>query len=298
MKLFKRKTDNKTDEKIAGTIELAEGYEYSIPFPLRLLRGLLILAVLFGIGAGFIHYKCKITEYDVKGNTWFTDEEIIEYMKTEKYDDYSVLMKAHYFIKDTPDIPFVKSVDIQVKSLNKVVFVVHEKNIVGCVKVMGEFMYFDKDGYIVASRSEQMHNIPAIDGLKYTQAIVGEKLDVGGDEVFRNILDLTQLISKHEVLISSIMFDKDLNVTLFCADGNIIWLGDNTRYDEAIQALPGILAGAEEKNVNYKLDMSAYNAGDKILGHIIDENGNPTEVHGSNDEEEEPEEDEEGESDE
>ncbi len=241
--------------------------ELSTTLPLRYKLGIffLIVVLLAAIGLVFCETKLKIKEVNVSGNTWYTSEEITNQLQTKYLDKYSLFFKVHYIFGEMPEIPFVDKISIKFESLDTINITVYEKNIVGCVLEVGEYLYFDKDGYIISSRSERMNNVPEITGLDYRSLTIGKQLEVEDTGVFSKILSMTQLIDKYEILIDSIHFDGELNVTLNCTDENIVYLGGRSNYNDVMMALPNILAAAEEKTAKYKIDMSDFSEDNTVI---------------------------------
>lgn len=232
--------------------------ETTLPLKYKLLIFLAVFSVIMIVFGVILETKCKIKQFNVTGNTWYSSEEITEALQTNYFDKYSVFLKLHYMFKSTPEMAFIDRISIKFESADTISVRVYEKNIVGCVYEMGDYLYFDKDGYVVSSRSEQMNNVPRIDGLAYKTLTVNKKLEVQSDDMFDVILDITQLIDKYEVAIDTIGFDENQNITLYCTDENQVYLGKRDSYDAVIQALPNILAAAEEKTAIYRLDMSEF----------------------------------------
>ncbi len=243
-------------EKEAQVIEL----ETTLAFRYKLLIALAIIIILAGVFYALLETKFKIETINVEGNTWYTSEEIIEALQTTKADNYSIFFKIHYIFADKPEMPFIETMSIKFTGMDTITIKVYEKNIVGCVYEMGDYLYFDKDGYIISSRAEQTNNIPKIDGLEYSVLTVGKKLEVQDDDIYNTILDVTQLIDKYELLIDTIEFDDNLAITLYCNDGNQVYLGNQSSYDDMIMALPNILSAAEEKTATYWIDMSDFSS--------------------------------------
>lgn len=232
--------------------------ETTLPLRYKLLIFLAVFSVIIIVFAVILETKCKITQFNVTGNTWYSSEEITQALQTNYFDKYSVFLKLHYMFKSTPEMAFIDRISIKFESADTISVRVYEKNIVGCVYEMGDYLYFDKDGYVVSSRASQMNNVPRIDGLSYKTLTVNKKLEVQSDDLFDVILDITQLIDKYEVAVDTISFDDEQNITLYCTDENQVYLGKRDSYDAVIQALPNILAAAEEKTAIYRLDMSEF----------------------------------------
>ena len=85
--------------------------------------------------------------------------------------------------------------------------IVYEKSVVGYVSYMGSYMYFDKDGIIVESSSNKLEGIPWVTGLKFGHIALHQPLPVENTRIFDEILNLTQLLSTHEITASLILGD-------------------------------------------------------------------------------------------
>ena len=271
----KRKKKEKKEKKKAENVEKIE---YELPFIYRFLIKLAIFLVICLACYIFLNKKCKIKKFEVIGNNWYQENEIIEMLQSSKLDKYSIFMKVHYMFKEAPTRAFIDEIKVEMDSLDTMKIKVYEKTIVGCFKVMDDYMYFDKDGIIVASWETWENNVPLIEGLDFSWATVGKKLEISDDAVYGTILDITQSISKNKVLTDKISFDKNLNVSIYCSDGNIIFCGIRDRYDDIVNNLPEILEAAEKDGRLFKMDMSEYSSGNKdILSEVIkDREATPT----------------------
>ena len=72
---------------------------------------------------------------------------------------------------------------------------------------MGCNMYFDKDGIVVESSTEEYENVPEIDGLKFDSIVLNAKLDTGNPEVYNTILELTHSFDKYDIQVDKVYFD-------------------------------------------------------------------------------------------
>ena len=98
---------------------------------------------------------------------------------------------------------------------------------------MGCNMYFDKDGMVVESSTESYEKVPEIIGLKFNSIVLGSKLDVGDDEIFRQILDLTQSFDKYKLGVSKVYFDASDNIILY-VDEVKVYLGRSDDYTDKL----------------------------------------------------------------
>ena len=275
------KKDNagKNDGKI-------EEMELTLPFGYKLLIVLGCIVLLVIGGWLFLNLKCRIKNIEVVGSEWYGDKEIVSAFQTTRFDEYSVFLRLHYaFFEEYPELAFVEKFKLEGKGLDGIKITVYEKKIVGCIRVMNDYMYFDKDGFLVASRIERENGVPLITGLDFSQATVNSELKVSDRSVFSSILEITQLIDKYQVPVDRLEFDEFLNVTLYCLDGNEVYLGKKTSYTDIMQALPGILEAAAGEDAKYRLDMSGFDSEHtdipakfiEIGGKKVDEEGNPIE---------------------
>ena len=97
-------------------------------------------------------------------------------------------------------------------------------------------MYFDKDGIVVESSNRVIDGIPFVTGLTFDHVVLYEPLPVKHPEVFRTILNVTQLLGKYETPTDRIAFDSDDNLTLYFGDARVS-LGTDDFIDEKINEM-------------------------------------------------------------
>lgn len=221
----------------------------------------LLLLIFLVVFAG----SSQLTQITVEGNEYYTEQEIIDKIVTKPTDRFTLLLYLRCRYQDLPRIPFVEKVNVEMTDKNSVKITVYEKIITGCVKIMGSYLYFDKDGIVVESSAERREEIPIVTGLSYDKIVLYEELKVQKSEMFTTILNLTRLIGKYELEVDEIHFNSDMEVTLKC--GNIkVRLGKKEMYDEPVSALVTILPKAVELDKKMTLDMSDYTPGQRIIG--------------------------------
>jgi len=213
---------------------------------------LIVLAVLAVLVWGYNLFRLKNISY----------EGLERYHETEM----TALLQDSFFMTCTPvfcladtfwekDIPFVETYEISYEDRNSVRVIVYEKRVVGCVELMGRYMYFDKDGIVVESTAKLLKNIPVIEGLEFKEIVLHKELEIQKQSLFNTILELTRLIDENGITVQKIMFSSDYQVTLY-SDEMKIQLGKRTSYDEPLNALKGILKAAGERYGT--LDMRNY----------------------------------------
>ena len=75
-------------------------------------------------------------------------------------------------------------------------------------------MYFDNDGMVVEAAKVPTQGIPQVTGLTFDHIVLYEKLPIENDQIFQNILTITKLLNKYDVICDKIQFDASYNVTL------------------------------------------------------------------------------------
>lgn len=180
------------------------------------LGAVLALAALL-VGAFFVF---RVTEIEYIGDDHYSNEEL-----NEKLFDNAKPNALFYFLFEQAnhrDIPFIQKYDVEIRWPSKMVVTIYEKPVIGYVNYMGSNMYFDRDGVVVESSNRVLSGVPRIDGLKFKEIILNSKLEVGNEEIYGRVLDLTQGFDKYDLKADKIYFDDDGNVTMTMADVKVI----------------------------------------------------------------------------
>lgn len=166
----------------------------------------LLLVILF--------LSVRLTEITVSGNKNYTEEEIKTLLFSGRWDKNTFYCYYKDKFKEHENIPFVEDYKLVFNSPFSLEVIVHEKAIIGYVSYMGSNMYFDKDGIIVESSREKLEGVPMITGLRFGHIVLYQVLPVVQEGVFDQIMQLTQLLSSHEISVDKIYYDKDLKVRM------------------------------------------------------------------------------------
>lgn len=224
---------------------------------LRISISLVLLLIILSV----FHSKCQMTSVTVVNKAQsYTDEEIKNLVFTSPLDKYAVLFRLRWFLNPDEQIPFVEKVDAELIDRNSIKLTVYEKRIIGCVQVMGQFFYFDRDGLVVESSLRQVEGVPLITGLEFDSIILHKNLKVQKESLYNVILNLTRLVELYEIEVSKIVFLHDNSVVLQCGETEVR-LGKKESYDLPLSALNEIMDTLEEKNM--VLYMENYNENNK-----------------------------------
>lgn len=187
----------------------------------RFPKGAVILAaflVIVLLGAAAAVFSMRITTITVEGNSHYSDEDVVGILFPESKDRNRVYCYWKYRFEEKKDIPFIESYEMNFEGLDSVEVIIYEKSVVGCIEYMGSYMYFDKDGLVVESAPTKEVDVPLVTGLTFHKIVLYQKLPVPKEEVFEEILNLTQLLQVYEIPASQIHYDAKLEATLTMAD--------------------------------------------------------------------------------
>lgn len=207
---------------------------------------MIVLAVLLGVLLllAILAFAVRISDIEVTGNKHYTDEQIVDLIFNEKWSRNSAYCYYENQFREHKSIPFIEEYKIEFKSPTKIEVVVFEKSVVGYVSYMSSYMYFDKDGIIVESSSEQLPGVPWITGLEFGHIVLHQPLPVENSDTFGEILNLTQVLSVNQVEVDKINYTSYAagagEVELYIEDV-VVDLGTTEDLNGKITELSGIL---------------------------------------------------------
>lgn len=205
-----------------------------------------IVLVLLLIGGIVIFTQFKIETIQVTGNIHYTEQEIIDLVVGDGYNQNTLVLYLKNKLQPMDPIPFVEKVDVEYISNHVITITVYEKALAGCVKFMNEYMYFDKDGVVLESSREKVSDIPCITGIQFDTMVMYEPLPIEDKTFFHTVLTLTQLLQKYDLPVDDIRFTSQQEIILYYQDIRIL-LGDGSNVEEQISELGNILQSIEGK---------------------------------------------------
>ncbi|MCI2048395.1 MAG: cell division protein FtsQ/DivIB [Lachnospiraceae bacterium] len=217
-----------------------------------ILSGVLLILVITALT---IYRQHEIVNIEVTGNTIYTDEQIIDTVCKGPMGHNSLYLALKYRNKTVENVPFVEKMTVDILSADTVRITVYEKALAGYVDYLGNYMYFTRDGTIVEASSEKVSGIPEVTGLKFDYIALNEKLPVENNDIFQQILDITQLLDKYKLSVDRLYFDSYDNVSLF-SGGVRADLGQNEYMEEKISNLAQIIPKLSGKTGT--IDMTGY----------------------------------------
>lgn len=231
-----------------------EGIRFLIRFAaVAVIAGALIL-LFYGV--------FQTEEITVEGLSYYTEEEFLAKISGDSARKNTMLFRLEQFRTGEQRVPYIERYDVTVEGKNIIRIRVYEKILVGCVKVMGQYLYFDKDGYVTESSAEQLPGVPLVKGLEFDRIVLYDKLKIQKDELYDVILNITKLVREYEIPADTITFNGKGEVELSIGN-NSVSMGRRTVYDVPIQKLAEILPSVSEKNLY--IDLSGYEGGSEDI---------------------------------
>ena len=218
----------------------------------------LAVAVILGALVLLFYGVFRTEEITVEGLSYYTEGEFLAKISGEGARKNTLLFRWEQFRTGEQRVPYIEQYDVKVEGKNIIRIRVYEKILVGCVKVMGQYMYFDKDGYVTETSAEQLPGVPLVKGLEFDRIVLYDKLNIQKDELYDVILNITKLVREYEIPADCIIFNGKGEVELEVG-GSSVALGRRVAYDLPLQKLADILPSVSDRNLY--IDLSGYEGG-------------------------------------
>lgn len=212
----------------------------------RILYGFIIAAAIVAIGALLVLKVFTVEHVEVEGNDIYSDDKIEQWVLNDEYSWNSLYVFLKYKLKSMDEIPFVDSMEVSIKSPHVLQVKVYEKGVLGYVYVpsAGKNAYIDKDGFVVELSSEIIEGTTKISGLRVQNAVLYEKLPLENTSILKTLLNVSQLLSKYE-LIPDLIYVTDRDEVLLCYGSVQVNVGGNIYLNEKIVRLQKIMPEVE-----------------------------------------------------
>lgn len=224
-----------------------------------------VLLVLLALAA--VVLNIRIRTINVKGNRTYTAGEAVELIFSSTWDYNSTYCFINQLRGKRKELPFIADYEIDFKDPFSCDLIIYEKNPIGCVHYMSNYMYFDKDGVIIESAEQKLPGVPVIKGLQFGHVVLGKKLPVNDTIRFNEIMNITQQMSIFGIGCDSISFDTIGNATVLLDSGDVkIEFGTDKDLSAKVSALNDMLPKIRESGLKGTLDLSGYD--DSKKGNI------------------------------
>ena len=212
-----------------------------------------LAAAVLGVGY-YVKSNYTVQNVYVEGNVHYSEEEIREIVMKGPLGDNSLYLSLKYRNRGIEGVPFVDVMDVTVLAPDTIRITVYEKVLIGYVKYMGTYMYFDKDGYVVESSGIRTQGIPQITGLSFNHVVLGEQLPVEDPQVFSRIMDLTKLLNKYSLAADKIYLHSSGDITIYFGQIKVSMGSDNSHIEDKLQLLPDFLEKLQGKSGTLQME--------------------------------------------
>ena len=212
----------------------------------KLIVVLVALAVLFILGLSFAGVF-RVRQVTVTGNAYYTKEEVVDLLLDEGSLQNTLLVYLRYKYQEHPEIPFIDDFEVTMDSWQSLKIRVYEKNMVGYVRYLGQDVYFDKDGIVVESSTQELEGIPQISGVTFDSLAIHQPLRVEDPTIFDTILSITKLLTKYDLDPDEIRFGAGGELFLQLGDVKVA-LGTGENLDEKISRLKQLEGDLKDKS--------------------------------------------------
>ena len=212
----------------------------------KLIVVLAALAVLFILGLSFAGVF-RVRQVTVTGNAYYSKEEVVDLLLDEGSLQNTLLVYLRYKYQEHPEIPFIDDFEVTMDSWQSLKIRVYEKNMVGYVRYLGQDVYFDKDGIVVESSTQELEGIPQISGVTFDSLAIHQPLSVEDPTIFDTILSITKLLTKYDLDPDEIRFGAGGELFLQLGDVKVA-LGTGENLDEKISRLKQLEGDLKDKS--------------------------------------------------
>ena len=216
----------------------------------KLIVVLAALAVLFILGLSFAGVF-RVRQVTVTGNAYYTKEEVVDLLLDEGSLQNTLLVYLRYKYQEHPEIPFIDDFEVTMDSWQSLKIRVYEKNMVGYVRYLGQDVYFDKDGIVVESSTQELEGIPQISGVTFDSLAIHQPLSVEDPTIFDTILSRRVYLENYERIVSldpdEIRFGAGGELFLQLGDVKVA-LGTGENLDEKISRLKQLEGDLKDKS--------------------------------------------------
>lgn len=206
-----------------------------------------IVKILILIVVLILVYSIKIDKINIINNSNHNDSELVNQIFGSKNNINSLSFFLRDKILPHKEIIYVERYEINWRSPIEVDLIVYTKPIIGYIKFMSNYFYFDKDGYVCESSSEKKQGIAEFTGLKIDNITLNQKLKIKD----KNYMDLILNISDNMAMFDNLPIDlvnyvsiSDIRLKLYEIE---VRLGDNGYMETKFSVLSDMIDKIKDK---------------------------------------------------
>ncbi|CUX34062.1 cell division protein FtsQ/DivIB [Clostridium sp. C105KSO13] len=238
-------------------------------------QGVILGLLIFILGILIVLFSFMLLFHtqriEVKGNKYSKEEDVIEWLKKDKYTANTVYIWGRYNFTHPNQLPAVESSRITLKRPWTVQVTVKEKEVSGYIEYKDGYLCFDKKGTAMLTTTDKPDGAANLEGLDVntSKVKIGEVLPVSDKDIFERIMELSKLFKKYKLTPDRIVCSKGNPVFYF---GNVKVLVGKTNYEDRVAQLPPILEklAGQYPDTTGTLHLENYDASDKVIRFVPD----------------------------
>lgn len=206
------------------------------------MLAVLTLLLFIAAGAFAVMHIFTVENVIVEGNEVYSSRQIQDMVLNDEYSWNSLYVDLKYRLFDVGDVPFVDAMEISLDDPHTLRISVYEKGILGSfyIETLGQYAYFDKDGFVVETSSDVIAGVPKITGIACNTVVLYEKLPLENEEILSRLLTLTQMLKKYKLEPEQIFYDSSEKPVLTYEDIEVV-VGTDEYLTQKIVRLSAIL---------------------------------------------------------
>ena len=148
----------------------------------------------------------NIKNIEINGLETLEKADIIRQVKLDKTTN--ILSFNNFIVKRRlKNNYYIESVKLTKKLPDTVIIDITERQIVGYIPYINDYMYIDESGMVVDIKSSYTEPLPIIYGLNFDSFTIGKKLKTDNDEAFSIVMEITNAIKDKEDLKQILKID-------------------------------------------------------------------------------------------
>ena len=204
----------------------------------------------------------RIQSINIVGSDYYTDEKIMGVAGVD-VGMHMLQVNKKRLIKKVSALPYIDQVNVDIKLTGELMLTVTQRKPIGYVPFSGTYLSIDKTGQVIdQTKSQALHNLPVIEGLEFDKFVLGEHLEVEGEDIIVAIVEIATLMEKYKLLDSGIRIDvgNPNKIHLYINSLDVI-IGEINNLDKKIQWLCEII---EQYQMGI-LDLSNIDKGQAVM---------------------------------
>ena len=183
-----------------------------------------------------------VQKIEVLGTQYTTVDEFVSEIKSDPYTKNSLYTIWKYKSGGFTFPSIVEDTKMKLKAPWEIVITVDEKDIVGCVLINNEYVYFSEDQTVITKGVDVIEGIPVVEGLQVNRVAEREPLEIENEKVFKYITSISNVIKENDLQPDSIVWEEE-SMNLYFG-GIRVQLG-KSNFDEKLVQVPPILEKLE-----------------------------------------------------